>query len=349
MRSVRDRASGREEGGWRVNHQTKIGMVRLPRLRTPSIRVLTVTAALVASALVISFVVESATRPDRATLTSTSGVPFSPQSVFNVVIPANPVVDPGGEQVVPALADGVVANLYASGTPVYTVDRPITGVPIICTATWGTCDVANDDVPIPANFQPNSDGVTSIVDLNNRTVYDLWQARRQPNGSWEASWATKSSLDGSGLDAVGATPAGFSALAGLVRTFEISSGSIDHALVFTSSLVCKNTMRYPATHTDGFGLPTAPCIPEGARVQLDPSIDVAAIPGITPGEVAVARALQIYGGYCRGDGGATMAINFEAPTDQPDPYPQAGFDSDYDKMPHIPWNKLQVLRSWDGT
>ena len=317
-------------------------------IRTPYVRVLMVTAALAASVLVISFIVSSTTGSNRATLTSTGGVPFSSQSVFNVSIPANPVLDPDSDQVVPGLADGVVANLYAYGTPVYTLDKPISGVPITCTATWGTCNVADERVPLPDEIRPNSTAVTSVVDLTTRTVYDLWQARRQTDGSWTAAWAVKSSLDGSGLDAAGATPAGFSALAGLVRTFEIQASSIDHALAFTSSLVCPNMDRYPATHTDGLGQSTARCIPEGARVQLDPSVDVGAIPGITPGEVAVARALQIYGGYCSGDGGAAMAINFEAPTEQSDPYPEAGFSSDYDKMSHIPWNKLRVLRSWNG-
>jgi hypothetical protein len=179
-------------------------------------------------------------------------------------------------------------------------------------------------------------------------VYDFLQARRQPDGAWNAFWATKSALDGSGIDAAGTTAAGFSALAGLVRTFEIQNGSIDHALVFSSSLACQDAKRYPAVRTDGRST-AAHCVPEGARVQLDPSIDVATIPGITPGEQAVGRALQIYGGYCRERGGATLAINFQTPSDQPDPYPAAGLVSDYYNMPHIPWSKLRVLRTWDGT
>ena len=31
-----------------------------------------------------------------------------------------------------------------------------------------------------------------------------------------------------------------------------------------------------------------------------------------------------------------------------DPYPSVGFGWDYYHMSHIPWNKLQVLRQWDG-
>jgi hypothetical protein len=62
----------------------------------------------------------------------------------------------------------------------------------------------------------------------------------------------------------------------------------------------------------------------------------------------VARALKRYGGYAIDSGGARMALIFENPIGQRNPYPGAGFRYDYYDMPHIPWRALRVLRRWNG-
>ena len=137
-----------------------------------------------------------------------------------------------------------------------------------------------------------------------------------------------------------------SRLAGVIRADEIARGRIDHALVFSTANACP-THRYPASKSDGRSR-RSDCVPEGARIQLDPSIDVDSLPGITGGERAVARALQLYGAYAIDSGGAALAVIFEAPTAEPDPYPAAGLDRDYFPMIHIPWERVRLLRQWDG-
>jgi hypothetical protein len=52
----------------------------------------------------------------------------------------------------------------------------------------------------------------------------------------------------------------------------------------------------PALKTDGTSS-RSDCILAGSRLQLNPSINLSAIKGLTPAERTVARALQIYGGY----------------------------------------------------
>jgi hypothetical protein len=69
---------------------------------------------------------------------------------------------------------------------------------------------------------------------------------------------------------------------------------------------------------------------------------------LTPGERAVAKALQTYGAYAMDNGGARMAYIFEVPSGEADPYPSVGFTSDYFGMNKIPWTKLRVLASWNG-
>lgn len=111
------------------------------------------------------------------------------------------------------------------------------------------------------------------------------------------------------------------------------------------------THRYPATKSDGGNLFNVPVpLPEGARVQLDPAVDVEALPNATPFEKTVAGALQTFGAYNIDNGGyRAMGFSFEVvPPDAPDPYRAAGLVRNYQGMPHIPWDRLRVLRQWDG-
>jgi hypothetical protein len=276
--------------------------------------------------------------------------PFAPDSAWNMPIPDRPALDPRSAAMVRHLAsqDQGFANLYEFGTPVFRADASTPRHRVRCTEGWGTCGLEDRLVPIPADAAPSpgSDGSMVVIDIPARTVYDFWQARRTPGG-WEASWGTANPLYGSGNDNSGATGAGFSALAGLVRASEIKTGWIDHALVFSTDNACTTSYRYPATKTDGQSS-VPDCIPEGARIQLDPSIDLEEIPGLTPAEWAVAKALQTYGAYCRDNGGAPMAFIFETPLAAADPHLEAGLRWDYYGMPHIPWKSLRVLNTWAG-
>ena len=287
--------------------------------------------------------------PKGATLTADGGRPFAGSSAWNSAIPKNPRLDRNSRTIAAHLAIGTHANLYEFGTPVYYVDGDAPRNTVPCDAPWGTCDLEKNRVPVPqrARAAPGADGSMVVIDARKRIVYDFWKAYQADSGRWGAAWGTANPLAGTGNEHGGATGGGVSLLTGLVRTFEIKQGYIDHALVFATDISCKGTYRYPATKTDGHS--TKPnCLPEGARVQLDPSIDVDKLPGITPGEKAVATALQTYGAYNRDNAGAPMAFGFENPVAKADPYPAAGFTNDYYDMPHIPWNKLRVLRKWNG-
>jgi len=95
-------------------------------------------------------------------------------------------------------------------------------------------------------------------------------------------------------------------------------------------------------------------MPEGYRVQLDPTVNVDAISGITPGEKVIAKTLQTYGAYAGDKGGSRMGFIFELVRDASASSPgsvwkDAGFAWDYYDMAKIPWSKLQVLKNWDGS
>jgi hypothetical protein len=277
------------------------------------------------------------------------GRPWAANSVWNTPIPAGAAVDPKSA----AMISGTIgngkgtANLHEYGESIVASTSSDPVVSVDCTESWGTCDPEKAKLRIPADAQvtPGSDGRLIVTDFAAGRVCDFWQAKKRSSTSWQASWGTCMALDDA--DGVGpnggSTGANINALAGVVRTWEIQRGHIPHALTGATNNSC-GTFRFPATKSDGSSN-ASDCIPEGARLQLDPSIDVESIPGITPAEVAIAKALQTYGWINRDNGGARITVQFETlEPGQKDVYGAAGLKWDYWDMPHIPWNKLRVLR-----
>ncbi len=312
------------------------------------------TSADAAGSTAVSSPVGSAAGTDPATVLADR--PFASTSPFNVPVVAAPAVDPDSAAMIARVSRAGLghANLVEFGIPIYdaTPDTPRKSVQ--CTITqWGPCPLADESPrPIPANAEPGvgRDGAMVVVERAADTADEYFQAAPDGTG-WTTGWGTITSLSGSGWEG-GTTGAGASRLGGIIRVAEIQAGAIPHALVLESDTACAGSSRPPAVKTDGES--TRPdCIPEGARLQLDPTIDVTAIPDITPGEVAVAQALQVYGGYLIDRADTSLAVGFEVapdatPANPGAVYTQAGLAWDYYGMPHIPWDRLRVLQTWDG-
>jgi hypothetical protein len=275
-------------------------------------------------------------------------VAFRASSPWNTAIPAHPALDPRSSQIGAYLGSEMraFADLYESGTPVWEASGRGPRDHVGCTERWGRCELSQQPIQIPSDASPAPGSDGSMVVINGRKGYDFWRARKTSLTGWTAAWGTRFNLAGRGTGN-GATGAGVPLLAGLPRLAEMERGQIEHALDFVTSNTCASVYRYPASKTDGRS-EDSECIPEGARIQLDPSINVNAIPGISPGEKIVAHALAVYGAYCKDTGGARLAFGFEDPVGKPNPYPALGFHWDYYDMSHIPWNHLRVLRQWNG-
>lgn len=285
----------------------------------------------------------------------TSAHPFVPWSKFNLRISGAgslPLFSTESSAANVAMARflgaGVTADLYADGVPIYSdVNAATPRYQVTCTEPWGTCDFAGQAVPVPPDATPSSgsDGNMEIVDPYTGLVYSFWQARRSPSGGWTTSWGAIERVDGRANIDIHGNPAntgsGLSPIAGAVTLDDLASGQIDHALAFSSSITCSSFVD-PATNSDGT-TPGPNCLPEGSRVQLDPNVNLATIPGITPIELTVGRALQSYGAICRDTGGAPMAIQFQEPKDGYNPYPSLGAPWDYWNMPHLPWGALRIV------
>lgn len=291
-----------------------------------------------------------------ATPAAAAARPFAADSPFNVAIPRDPAIDPeSAAMVARATRDRrLYANLYAYGVPIYTATSGAPRYRVSCAmeGTWGRCPLSAAPMPIPSGARPNTglDGVLTVVDPATNSVGEYWQARRTSDG-WAASWGAVNSLSGSGWGG-SSTGAGASRLAGVVRISEIKRGVIDHALVLQSDNVCADEVRSPALKTDGTST-REDCLPAGARLQLDPALKLSRLKGLTQGERAVARAMQVYGGYVIDRGGAPLGASFElardaTPSSPGAVYTRAGLRWDYYGLPHVPWTRMRVLRTGQG-
>ncbi|WP_071289644.1 hypothetical protein [Mycolicibacterium llatzerense] len=297
-----------------------------------------------------------------ATIAATAGItdtaaraadliqPFAENSPFRTLIDANAELDPSSAAMIGAVDWSASANVSTTefGIPIYTADpsTPRYSVPCVI-AEWGHCPFDGLQVPIPDGARPQdgSDGAMVVIDPASRTIYEFWRAKHA-NGSWTTEFAAVNSLDGSGWGGA-STGSGASRLAGVVRVAEIAQGSIPHALAMQSNNVCAKTFRPPALKTDGQSA-KPDCLPEGARIQLDPSVDLSSLE-LTPVERMVAEALQRYGAYIMDVSGSPLSISFErdnsaTPGTVGPTYSAAGMQWDYDGMTNIPWKKLRVLR-----
>jgi hypothetical protein len=242
---------------------------------------------------------------------------------------------------------GMYTNVVEFGIPIYHAAADTPRNTVRCTITWwGPCPFDGYQVPIPNFARPHtgSDGAMVVVDESTRKVFEFWQARRTGE-EWTASWGAVNNLDGSGWGGA-STGSGASRLAGVIQIAEIAQGEIPHALAIQTDNVCAKVFRRPAIKADGKSL-RPDCIPEGARIRLDPAVNLDALT-LVPAVKTVARALQDYGGYVVDGGGAGLSVSFELdPTASNGSigsvYQQSGLRWDYDNLPGVPWDRLQVL------
>jgi hypothetical protein len=123
---------------------------------------------------------------------------------------------------------------------------------------------------------------------------------------------------------------------------EMKSGRIDHALALNVASARAGVFAWPAQRTDGVGPLTA--LPEGARLRLDPTLDLDQLhlPRLTR---MIVRAAQRYGLVVRDQTGHALSLFAENPSQfRGNPYrryfkgrtpPQL--------LANFPWDRLQLL------
>lgn len=211
----------------------------------------------------------------------------------------------------------------------------------------GYTDVLTMPIPDGAYADPSPDGHLAVIDRARNVEWDLIGALRDPvTGTWTARGAGQFSLGddghqnteaGGGSATASRLPLSPALSAAEVRR-AIADGSflVPHALEFTAPNVDGRCWVYPALGSDG---PARDGMPEGARVRLDPGVDVSGLP---PAARVIARTLQVYGAYNR-DVGNAFAFYLRERRGGEEPWSALGIDGD--SLASIPVSRFQVLRT----
>ena len=295
---------------------------------------------------------------------------FAPTSFWNERLPAGTSLDPSSATLVRALAAEVGVETQSrigpwiatsnSSTPLYRVgpDQAHVRVHLDVQGTAGEAALqrAFAAVPIPQNARPaaGQDRHMTIWQPSTDRLWEFWQARRLPDG-WHARWGgairhvsrspgyyTASAWPGA-RRTWGATATSLPVIGGTMTIDELTQGHIRHALALALPAPRGGTFAWPAQRTDGTGDGAA--LPEGARLRLDPKLDVASLhlPRVTR---MIAEAAQRYGMVVRDQTHKGISLFAEAPRPgQAGPYDRlfAG-RSPLELLARFPWDRLQVLR-----
>jgi len=154
------------------------------------------------------------------------------------------------------------------------------------------------ELHIPAAAEPaaGDDSHLNIVDPTGRFVDELWRVRDQ-DGVLVAGYHARVDLMGDGLSD-GARAYGGSAIAGLIRSWELDDGVIRHALAIALRADQLRTGPvWPATRQDSDAAASyrGP-LPMGSLIAIPRDVNLGKL-HLSSAGMAVARALQRYGGY----------------------------------------------------
>ncbi len=157
------------------------------------------------------------------------------------------------------------------------------------------------DAPIerqkPAGGTFDGDRHVLVVDKDANKLYELFNAFKQPNGSWNADSGAVFNLASTNIRPTGrmgwtsADAAGLPIFPGLVRYDEVAAGKILHAIRFT---VAHSRRAYvaPATHFASSNTATN-LPPMGMRVRLKASYQIPA--SFSPETKVILTAMKTYG------------------------------------------------------
>jgi hypothetical protein len=299
---------------------------------------------------------------------------FAADSVWNACFPADAPIDPGSSDMV----EGLVREVEREGaagtgphvqtdsysTPLYVARRhqPVVRVALDNPHAPGRRGLqrAFRKVPLPRKARPaaGSDAHMTVWQPSRDRLWEFWQARTERDG-WHASWGgaiknvssspgyfNGTSWPGLSRSNWGATATSLPVIAGTILISELRAGEIKHALALDLPAPRANSFTWPAQRTDGTGPPSA--IPEGARLRLDPDLDLESL-NLPPITLIMARAAQRYGMIVRDQTHAAIGFYAQDPIHRKkDPYygPDGlfGGQSPTRFLARFPWDKLEVTR-----
>jgi hypothetical protein len=293
---------------------------------------------------------------------------FAPKSFWNRRLSDTTPIDPSSATLVQALVAEVAREQAATigpwigansgSTPLYRVGRtqPRVRVHLDSRTSRGSRALqrAWASVPIPKDAKPAvpPDRHMTIWQPATDTLWDFFRARKLSDG-WHAEWGgairhvskspgyyTRAAWPGASRS-WGATASSLPVIGGTMLLNELRSGHIDHALALNVPAARPGVFAWPAQRTDGDGPVNA--LPEGARLRLDPTLDVSSLqlPRMTR---MIALAAQRYGVVVRDQ--THNGISFFA--ENPMQYGGSPYDRYFrgrtppQMLANFPWDRLQV-------
>lgn len=260
---------------------------------------------------------------------------YSPNSIWNTPIGPNPTIAPNNASLIAALVQTPGIGVAYDYTPAIWYATPKTPkVPV--RIDFPHCDARTVWVPIPPRAIPDSssEGHMAIAQYGTGTEFDFYKAQspgRPPKSSvyysrpcptvdeWTAANVVTTNWErGSGSLPVSTRGSGTTEGAGTILPRDTQmppDATWDHALGMSYKNTCSDAMRWcpsvaPATQEDGTCTDHSRCVPEGARFQLDPSLDCNTWPTLKYAwQRQMCRTLQVYGGIVvdTNDAGFTFA------------------------------------------
>jgi hypothetical protein len=306
-------------------------------------------------------------RPKRET---PNGRLFAPTSFWNQRLSGTAPIDPSSATLVQALVAEVAREQTAAigpwigansgSTPLYRVGHAQHRVRVHLDSRTSRGSRALQrawaSVPIPNDAKPAAptDRHMTIWQPATDTLWDFFGAQKLSDG-WHAEWGgairhvskspgyyTSAAWPGATRN-WGATASSLPVIGGTMLVNELRSGRIDHALALNVPAARPGIFAWPAQRTDGDGPLSA--LPEGARLRLDPTVDVGSLhlPRMTR---MIALAAQRYGLVVRDQTHHGISLFAENPVQfGGDPYKRYFRGRTPPQMlANFPWDRLQVLQ-----
>jgi hypothetical protein len=256
---------------------------------------------------------------------------YAATSPWNTPLPADVPIAPNSAGFITALNDqwcggggGYTGCLGPSSTSVPSVWYAPTTTPLVTVQIdVPTCNARQVRIPIPANAVPSSTPWLPSGDPEPRmaimgedgTEWDLWKVTRPgvtplssgPDCPATSNWAATVEYHhspgwttGAGWNDGGARASGTWEGSGLIRPRDIQTtptgGTWDHAIAFSYRGTLAGAFVYPATSHGAACTDASICIPMGARIQMDPSINCATWPSLVgEWQRQLCRTMQKYG------------------------------------------------------
>jgi hypothetical protein len=300
---------------------------------------------------------------------SDKGALFASSSFWKSRLADDATLDPNSAALVQTFAAEIqrerTANIGpwigagAGSTPVYRVpdNQRRVRVRLDTTTSRGAKALrrAFASVPMPRDAKPapGLDGHLTVWQPSTDRLWEFFHAHRE-GGAWHADWGgairnvskspgyyTASAWPGATRN-WGATASSLPIIGGTILLDELKRGRIDHALALNLPAPRAGEFSWPAQRTDGTGPATA--LPEGARIRLDPTVNVNDF-GLPKLGRMIALAAQRYGMVVRDQTHHGTSLWAEVATGSSrglSPYLKGKTPAEV--LANFPWDRMQLLR-----